>query len=82
MELSRENFCKIVAVLKKYEITLEKLEDALGGMVLEPLAEVETSIYSILESCSHKVWTDEVWDSIFETKTSAEDIWNLIQECE
>lgn len=82
MELSKENFCRIVTALKKYEITLEKLEDALGGMILEPLAEVETSIYDALESCSNKIWSDEVWDKIFEDKTSAEDIWNLIQECE
>lgn len=82
MELGKENFCKIVTTLKKYEVTLEKLEDALGGMILEPLAEVETSIYDVLESCSNKIWSDEVWDSIFDTEVSAEGIWNLIQECE
>lgn len=74
-----DKFYKLVPEIRDYYKVVSKLEDAFGGIVLESLQYLPQTILEILQTESNRVWTDEIWDKIFNIEL-ADDISDIFEE--
>lgn len=79
-KLEYETFNVIVESLKNYSAMLNGVESALGGIVLEDCWQAVNPIYTELERLSGVVWTDELWDALFDDQKSVEEAWKILQQ--
>lgn len=79
-KLECETFNAIVESLKNYSAMLSRVEGALGGIVLEDCWQTVSPIYTELERLSGVVWTDELWDALFDDQKSVGEAWRILQQ--
>lgn len=63
--MAKEDFIYIVSNTQKYIERLSKLEDALGGILLEDFAEYPSQILDYVQKQFNTEFTDDVWDDIY-----------------
>lgn len=78
-KLDYKTFSVLVGVLKEYSKMLTKVENALGGIILENFWQVVNPIYDELERLSGVKWTDELWEILFDDSKSIGDAWEALQ---
>lgn len=79
-KLEYKTFSVFVKALKNYSEKLAKVENALGGIILEDFWQVVNPIYDELERLSGVVWTDELWEIIFDDSKSVDEAWKALQQ--
>ena len=82
--VTREMFIAIVKETQTFLVTVIKIENAFGGIVLDCLGEYPTAIIDTLEKELGVTFTDEILDMIYcvdeDNLVPAEDIWKIIEE--
>lgn len=76
--MNKELFIKCVNALRQQAKLFEKLEDALGGILLESLWEAQYQIYEAFEDFCGDKWTDDQWDAIYDNELSGEEVYNEV----
>lgn len=73
--IDKEHFCKLVKECNEYHKMVDKLQDALGGIIIEPFYNVTQAIYDYFEDESGFKWDDDLWDMIYDEKASPEEVY-------
>lgn len=66
--MTKEDFIYLISNTQKYIERLSKLEDALGGMLLEDFAEYPSQVLDYIQKQFNMEFTDDVWDDIYSGK--------------
>ena len=80
--MKTSNAVYIIKLIRKYDKMINKLEDALGGVVLEEFGVIESDIVNILEDESGKMWDEDIYDLIYNDDKSPEEVWRVINHLE
>lgn len=78
--MKTSNAVYLIGLIRKYDKMISKLEDALGGIVLESYGVIMSDIVNILEDESGKMWDEEIYNLIYDDSKSPEEVWRIIQQ--
>lgn len=66
--MAKEDFIYLISNTQKYIERLSKLEDALGGILLEDFAKYPSQVLDYIQKQFNMEFTDDVWDDIYSGK--------------
>lgn len=72
----------LIDIIRKYDKLISKLEDALGGVILEEYVLVISDVIDVLEDESEKMWDDDIYNLIYDESKTPEEVWGIIQQLE
>lgn len=75
----KEKFYKIVTEAREYYKMVNKIEDALGGIIIDALQDFPNTILTILEKESNREWTDNIWEQLYNYELK-DDLGFLLQD--
>lgn len=78
--MKKGSFVRIVESVRSLSGIVTKLEDALGGFCWEEFSAALSPTLDALEIDSGKIFSDQIWDAIFDAQIPAEEVCNMIEE--
>lgn len=81
MTIDYKSFEKLITSVREYYSRLDKVEHALGGIVLDDFYNLPLTLCKEIENATGIVWTDDIWECINlpNVDCPVKDIWGKIE---